>query len=47
MLWYPAGESMTLLDWLSWLAIVPAGIVGGALAQWAETADAGAPFEDD
>ncbi len=44
---YPASEAITWLDWVGWALIVPAGLFGGALAQWADLAESRSPEEDE
>jgi hypothetical protein len=43
----PAAHSLSWLDWLGWLFVLPAGLLGGALAGWADRIEAEGPREDD
>ncbi len=43
LLWFPAREAMSWLDWAGLFFIIPAGILGGALAEWSEAAEADSP----
>ncbi len=43
LLWFPVREAMSWLDWAALFFIIPAGILGGALAEWSEAAEADSP----